>query len=104
MKYIIAYDISKSKYRKELSDYLLSERFIRIQKSVFLGNISSNEVDRIMKNCNEFVEDKKDSIFICPICIEDLEKSFFIGITFDMEDLDKFKNFIFYWGGLWKYW
>lgn len=96
MKYIITYDISKGKSRRELSNYLLSERFIRIQKSVFTGNTSQKEIDRILKNCNEFVEDNSDSILICPICIEDLEKSFFIGITFDIKDLEKFKDFIFY--------
>lgn len=42
MKYIISYDISSSRIRKEFSDFLLSENFIRIQKSVFIGNIRKN--------------------------------------------------------------
>lgn len=42
MKYIISYDISNSQLRKELSDFLISNNFIRIQKSVFLGNIESD--------------------------------------------------------------
>ena len=40
MKYIVSYDISVGKIRKEFSDFLKSEGFIRIQKSVFLGKIN----------------------------------------------------------------
>ncbi len=96
MKYIVSYDISCSKNRKELSDYLISNRFIRIQKSVFLGNVNLHEIEKMKEKCNEFSQEEKDSIMFCPICIEDIFKSIFLGQTFDMEDLEKFKDFIFY--------
>lgn len=98
MKYIIVYDISQVKNRKELSDYLLSERFIRIQKSVFLGDASLKEIKRIIEECNNLIKNKNDSIIIYPICREDLNKSVFIGVTFDIETLERFKYFITYWG------
>ena len=46
MKYIISYDISSSRIRKEFSDFLLSENFIRIQKSVFIGNTQGEKKER----------------------------------------------------------
>lgn len=96
MKYIIVYDISQVKNRKELSDYLLSERFIRIQKSVFLGDASLKEIKRIIEECNNLIKNKNDSIIIYPICREDLDRSFFLGVTFDIEILEQFKYFITY--------
>lgn len=95
MKYIISYDITKDKYRKDLSDFLISEGFIRIQKSIFLGNIEIEKVSSIIRNCKKYL-DYVDSIIVIPICIEDLQKSYFLGITFDLEDLEKFKEFIFF--------
>lgn len=95
MKYIISYDITKDKYRKDLSDFLISEGFIRIQKSIFLGNIEIEKVSSIVRNCKKYL-DYVDSIIVIPICIEDLQKSYFLGITFDLEDLEKFKEFIFF--------
>ncbi|MBS5790228.1 CRISPR-associated endonuclease Cas2 [Fusobacterium sp.] len=89
MKYIISYDISSSKIRKEFSDFLLSENFIRIQKSVFIGNIKK-------KYLFKKIQDEKDSILLCPLCENDLKESYFIGKTFDTEDLELFEKFLFF--------
>ena len=37
MNYMISYDISNNRVRKLVSDHLINNGFIRIQKSVFLG-------------------------------------------------------------------
>lgn len=96
MKYIISYDISNSYQRKEISDFLLSSNFIRIQKSVFLGEIKPELLTKKTLILNSFLNDKKDSILICPLCSNDLMKSSFFGKTFDLDNFDKFKNFILF--------
>lgn len=96
MKYIITYDISKSKYRKMTSDFLISEGFIRVQKSVFIGNSNPKYIKKLENKINYFLDEITDSVIFCPICMTSLEKSVFIGITFDLDDLEKFKEFIFF--------
>ena len=96
MNYIISYDISNHKLRKDLSDYLISNNFIRIQKSVFLGNIDTENLFNKITFLNHFLDDKIDSILICPLCNDDFEKSYFLGQTFDLKNFEKFKNFILF--------
>ena len=95
MKYLIAYDISNSGKRKDFMKFLISEGLIRIQKSVFLGEIIK---DIIMKKIDEFqdsLEGANDSILIVPICAEDVEKSKFLGVTFDGMTLEKVRYFVY---------
>lgn len=95
MKYIIAYDIESSKIRSEFSNFLISENFIRIQKSVFIGNINKKFLYmKIQKWILNIINDK-DSILICPLCQNDIQKSYFIGQTFEKMDMEIFENFIF---------
>ncbi len=96
MKYIISYDISSSKIRKDFSDFLLSENFIRIQKSVFIGNIKKKYLFKKIQNWIENVENEKDSILLCPLCENDFKESYFMGKTFDIEDLELFEQFLFF--------
>lgn len=96
MKYIVTYDISKGKFRKQISDFLISEGFIRVQKSVFIGNSNLKYIKKIKEELNFFMNEVTDSVLICPISMESLENSIFVGITFDIKDLEKFKEFIFF--------
>ena len=44
MNYLVSYDMSNNKNRKKISDYLLEKGFLRIQKSVFLGEIVKTKI------------------------------------------------------------
>lgn len=90
MKYIISYDISNGKIRKEFSDFLKSEGFIRIQKSVFLGKINKKYMYKSLRTWTEKLDKVEDSIIIFPICEVDFEESYFLGVTFDIRDIEKF--------------
>ena len=48
MNYLLSYDISNDKSRKRVSDYLLEKGFLRIQNSVFLGEIHITKIDNIL--------------------------------------------------------
>lgn len=39
MNYMISYDVSNDKTRRLVSEYLGNNGFVRIQKSVFLGEV-----------------------------------------------------------------
>lgn len=96
MKYIVSYDISKDYIRKEISNFLISNNFIRIQKSVFLGEIKTDLLLEKLSILNSFLSDKSDTILISPICFQDLTKSYFLGKTFDTSTFEQFKTFIIF--------
>lgn len=100
MKYIISYDISNGKIRKEFSDFLKSEGFIRIQKSVFLGKINKKYMYKSLRTWTEKLDKVDDSIIIFPLCEEDFEESYFLGITFDIRDIEKFEEIFIMWGSM----
>ena len=50
MNYLLSYDVSNDKSRKRVSDYLIEKGFLRIQNSVFLGEIHVTKIDDILEN------------------------------------------------------
>lgn len=92
MKYIVSYDISVGKIRKEFSDFLKSEGFIRIQKSVFLGKINKKYMYKRFRDWIEKIDKIEDSIIVFSLCDLDFKESYFLGITFDIKDIEKFEN------------
>ena len=71
MNYLLSYDISNDKIRKRVSDYLIEKGFLRIQNSVFLGEIHITKIDDILENICLLVDEDEDSIFCVPINKED---------------------------------
>ncbi|MGF6907600.1 CRISPR-associated endonuclease Cas2 [Fusobacterium sp. PH5-44] len=94
MKYLISYDISNGENRNHFMKFLLSQGFLRIQKSVFLGNIHKEFILEKIKGYKTFMKSAGDSVMIVPICISDIEKSKFLGIGFDEDVLDSVKYFM----------
>lgn len=92
MKYIISYDISEGKIRGEFSNFLKSEGFIRIQKSVFLGKINKKYMYKRLREWADKINKVEDSILIFSICDTDFQNSYFLGVTFDIYDIEKFEE------------
>ena len=84
MNYLLSYDISNDKSRKRVSDYLIEKGFLRIQNSVFLGEI---HIICLLVNKDE------DSIFCVPINKEDYENIFNFGKN---EDYNLYKDEVLY--------
>lgn len=95
MIYLISYDIVSSNNRKKLSDLLISERFTRIQKSIFLATISSKKLEELMKNIEFYLEIKTDDLLVIPVCQEDFEKSIFLGQSFDVNQTTQLEKLLF---------
>ena len=93
MNYLLSYDISNDKSRKRVSDYLLEKGFLRVQNSVFLGEIHITKLDDILENICLLVDKKEDSIFCIPINKEDYKNIFNFGKN---EDYNLYKDEVLY--------
>ena len=93
MNYLLSYDISNDKSRKRVSDYLIEKGFLRIQNSVFLGEIHITKIDDILENICLLVDKKEDSIFCIPINKEDYKNIFNFGKN---EDYNLYKDEVLY--------
>ena len=93
MNYLLSYDISNDKSRKRVSDYLIEKGFLRIQNSVFLGEIHITKIDDILENIFLIVDEDEDSIFCVPINKEDYENIFNFGKN---KDYNLYKDEVLY--------
>ena len=93
MNYLLSYDISTDKSRKRVSDYLLEKGFLRIQNSVFLGEIHITKIDDILENICLLVDKDEDSIFCIPINKEDYKNIFNFGKN---KDYNLYKDDVLY--------
>ena len=93
MNYLLSYDISNDKVRRKVFEYLLAKGFLRIQNSVFLGEIHITKIDDILENICLLVNKDEDSIFCVPINKEDYENIFNFGKN---EDYNLYKDEVLY--------
>ncbi|MGD9581713.1 MAG: CRISPR-associated endonuclease Cas2 [Vampirovibrionia bacterium] len=90
------YDISSNKIRNRIIKFCKNIGLYRVQKSVFLGNIDSNDIDELKVQSEEIINHDTDSVYIFPMCETDFKKSVLLGQAFD-ENLvtDKVKELFF---------
>jgi CRISPR-associated endonuclease Cas2 len=66
MKWVIAYDVSKSKGRRKVAKRLEQVGFRR-QKSVFEGEASPTDVGHLLDELTEFIQTDHDSLTAWPM-------------------------------------
>lgn len=71
MNYMVSYDISNNRVRKLVSDYLINKGFIRIQKSVFLGEVKIEIYKNIIVYIENIIDKESDNICSIPISKDD---------------------------------
>ena len=79
------YDITSNKIRNRIIKYCKNVGLYRVQKSVFLGNINSNEIDELKVQSEEIINPDTDSVYIFPMCDKDFKKAILLGQAFDQE-------------------
>lgn len=67
MNYMVSYDIRNNRIRKLVSDYLINKGFIRIQKSVFLGEVKVEIYENIIVYIENIIDKESDNICSIPI-------------------------------------
>ena len=79
----VIYDISKDRTRTKIADRCLDFGLLRVQKSVFLGEIPPNRVDEIIQFSQELLNLETDAVYVFPMCREDFSKVQIVGQGFD---------------------
>lgn len=73
VKYLVCYDIVSDKVRKKFTDALEDLGLVRLQYSVFYGDLNSAESRSLARTANELLDPKEDKCFWYP-CRLDIEK------------------------------
>lgn len=93
MNYILTYDITNNKTRRKISELLLDRGFIRVQRSVFIGEIFGNKIEAILNEIDKQLEIKSDSLLCMPINKEEYLRCYKYGY---IPDYDMYKNSVIY--------
>ncbi|KAF5423003.1 MAG: CRISPR-associated protein Cas2 [Candidatus Methanomarinus sp.] len=81
----VIYDIVNDKVRKKVSDSCKDYGLYRVQKSVFLGDLNSNQRDSLALECEELVDIDTDSVYIFPMDDKSFKQVKLIGQAFDKD-------------------
>lgn len=77
------YDIVENKPRRLISKKAQELGLFRVQKSVFVGNISKSTCDELMLFSQAQMNPKEDSLYLLPMCQDDFKKVTLTGVAFD---------------------
>src|SRR5690606_19734456 len=98
MNYMRLYDITHNNISKLISDYIIKQTSIRIQKSVFMANSENkqfNEIHATLKDINSYYENQ-DSIIMVPINVSDVRSMKLIGQNVSINILTDPPNTMFF--------
>jgi len=92
----VIYDIVNDKVRRKVIKATEQAGLYRVQKSVFLGTISHNDLDELSLKIDDLIKPKKDSVYIFPMCEGDFKKVILKGQAFDKKLVtDEIKSLLF---------
>lgn len=77
------YDIKKDKARNKVAKACKLAGLYRVQYSVFLGTLETNEKDTLQLQIEELIEPENDSIYIFPMSKNELKQTVLLGQAFD---------------------
>ena len=94
----IMYDITSNKVRTLIAKFLLKKGCIRVQKSIFMANMPSDEVQDIAQKLSEIQKmyDNNDSILIVPLSEDYARAIKIIGQEVDIDLILHSKNTLFF--------
>lgn len=98
MLFFVMYDIESNKVRQQVSKYLLKMGCFRIQRSIFLADLSPEKYEQIRSDLTEvqaFYENE-DSILVVPVSTDLLKSMRVIGKTIDVDIIMRTKNTLFF--------
>ena len=98
MLFFVMYDIESNKVRYNVVKYLERMGCHRIQKSIFLADLSREKYDSIREDLAEVqaLYDNHDSIIICPVSSELLNSMKIIGKSINVDVITHSKNTLFF--------
>lgn len=93
MNYVIMYDIVDNKSRRHVTEMLMDKGFIRVQKSVFIGEFKRKDISLFINKLTKKLDKKKDSLLCMQVNKEDYAKSYKYGV---LPDYDLYRKEILY--------
>ncbi|WNJ18150.1 CRISPR-associated endonuclease Cas2 [Pontibacter sp. G13] len=79
----VLYDISNDKARNRVAKLCKQAGLYRVQYSVFLGSLNSNEKDTLSLAIEEWIDEDKDRVYIFPMTRQQLVETELLGQAFD---------------------
>jgi len=68
MEYLVCYDIVENDVRKNVADICLNKGLMRIQYSVFFGEISKNKAEEVLMEIKDEIKEYEAIIFMVELC------------------------------------
>lgn len=98
MLFFVMYDIESNKVRYNIVKYLERMGCFRIQKSIFLANLSIEKYESIKNDLAEVQDsyDNHDSSIVCPISSDYLSSMRVIGQSINLDLITRSKNTLFF--------
>lgn len=98
MLFFVMYDIESNKVRRYVVKYLEKKGCTRIQKSIFLADLSMDKYQSIRNDLSEVqaAYQNEDSILIVPITTDYLRAMKVIGQNIDVDIITHSKNTLFF--------
>lgn len=98
MLFFVMYDIESNKVRYQIAKYLLRVGCFRVQRSIFLADLSMDKYDMIRRDLTEVqsLYDNHDSILVVPISTDYLQAMKIIGKSIELDIIMKSKNTLFF--------
>ena len=79
----VLYDIKNDKARNRVAKVCKQAGLYRVQFSVFLGTLNSNEKDSLELEIQDLIEETDDSVYIFPMSKNELSDTVLLGQAFD---------------------
>ncbi len=94
----IMYDIESNKVRRLIVKHLIKKGCVRIQKSIFLADLSTQTYEELRSDLTavQSVYENHDSILIAPVSTDHLKAMKIIGKTIDIDLIMKNKTTLFF--------
>lgn len=98
MLFFVMYDIESNKVRYNIAKYLIRKGCTRIQRSIFLADLSTSTYQEIRQDLTEIqsLYDNHDSIIVCPISTDQLRSMKVIGQNIDIDLITHNRNTMFF--------
>ncbi|WKN44263.1 CRISPR-associated endonuclease Cas2 [Tunicatimonas pelagia] len=79
----VLYDIEEDKARTKIAKACKQAGLYRVQYSVFLGTLTTNEKDSLTLQIKGLMDEDRDKVYIFPMSKDELRQTELLGQAFD---------------------
>jgi len=80
---VVVYDIGNNKIRENFANFLQAHGLVRVQRSMFIGKVSSQTVKDIERRASKTIDLSRDIVHIIPLSIYEYQHMKTIGTPFN---------------------